>query len=191
MNETEVLALLERYDAVRAGHFKLSSGLHSDRYVQCAAVLQWPHVAERLGHELASRFADAGATAVLGPAMGGLLIAHEVARHLDVRMVFSERVDGAMRLRRGFAFAPTDRVLVAEDVVSTGRSQREAMAVVTDRGADVVGVGAIVNRWRDASFGVPFAALLPLAVEAWEPDACPLCASGLELEAPGSRHLVR
>lgn len=191
MNPTEVLGLLERRGALRTGHFKLSSGLHSDTYVQCAQVLQWPHIAERLGHELGTRFAASEATVVLGPAMGGVIIAHEVARYLDVRMIFTERVDADMTLRRGFNVESSDRVLVAEDVVSTGRSQKEAIDLVTSGGAECVGVAAIVDRSTDVSFGVPFHALAEIEANAWDAQGCPLCEQGVALDVPGSRHLVR
>lgn len=191
MKASEVLSLLAEQGAVRRGHFRLSSGLHSDLYVQCALVCQHPALAERLGAELAGRFAAAGPTVVLGPAMGGLVIGHEVARSLGVRMVFSERVDGEMRLRRGFGFVGSDRVLVAEDVVTTGRSQLEAIDLARAAGAEVVGVGAIVDRSAGVSLGVRLEALVSVQASAWEPDACPLCRQGAELATPGSRHLER
>lgn len=191
MNAAEAMAILDTYGALQRGHFRLSSGLHSDVYVQCALVCAHPGIAERLGHELGTRLEGTAPTVVLGPAMGGVVVAHEVARQLGVPMVFSERVDGRMALRRGFAFDARDRVLVAEDVVTTGRSQKEAMALVTDAGAQAVGVGAIVDRSDGASFGVPFEALVRVTGERWEPEACPLCRAGEGIDAPGSRHLVR
>lgn len=191
MNEGEIHALLERYGAIKHGHFKLSSGKHSDLYVQNALVLSHPGIAERLGHELGARFADAGATVVLGPALGGVIIAHEVARFLGVPMVFAERVDGAMTLRRGFEIKTSDRALIAEDTVTTGKSQKEVMALATGAGAEVVGVAAIVDRASEVSFGVPFRSLLRLHAQAWEAERCPLCAGGSQADAPGSRHLVR
>lgn len=191
MNAAEALAVLERCGALQRGHFRLSSGLHSDVYVQCALVCAHPGIAERLGHELGVRFEGADPTLVLGPAMGGVIIAHETARQLGVPMIFSERVDGQMVLRRGFTIGATDRVLVAEDVVTTGRSQKEAMELATAAGAQVVGVGAIVDRSGGVSFGVAFEALVRMAGERWEPEACPLCRAGREFDSPGSRHLVR
>lgn len=191
MNEAEVHALLERHGSIHHGHFLLSSGKHSDLYVQNALVLSHPAVAERLGHELGTRFADAGATLVLGPALGGVVIAHEVARYLKVPMVFAERVDGEMCLRRGFRIDPKDKVLVVEDTVTTGRSQREVMTLATDAGAEVVGVAAIVDRSPGASFGVPFRSLLRVEAEAWDEDGCPLCRRGSDPISPGSRHLRR
>lgn len=191
MNESEVHALLEQYGAIQKGHFKLSSGKHSDVYVQNAIVLRWPGIAERFGHELGSRFADAGATVVLGPALGGVIIAHEVARFLGIPMMFAERVEGSMELRRGFEIGPEDRVLIAEDTVSTGGSQNEVIDLARGAGAEVVGVAAIVDRSEGVSFGVPLRVLLRLRAGLWEPGDCPLCGQGSEAVAPGSRHLVR
>lgn len=190
MNSTEALALLEREDAVRRGHFRLSSGLHSDTYVQCALVCAHPGVAERLGHELGARFEEARPTLVLGPAMGGVIIGHEVARQLGVPMIFTERVDGDMTLRRGFRIRPHDRVLVVEDVVTTGRSQREAIQIVADADARTVGVAAIVDRSEDVSFGAPFRSLVRMEGAQWSPDECPRCRAGEELDEPGSRRLA-
>lgn len=184
-------AYLQEHGAIQTGHFKLSSGKHSDTYVQNALVLRWPGTAERLGHELGAMFAGAGATVVVGPALGGVVIAHEVARFLGVPMFFSERVDGRMTLRRGFRLDPEDLVLVVEDTVSTGRSQREVIDLVRDAHAEVVGVAAIVDRSDGVSFGVPFHALLRLQAPLWEQDSCPLCAEGSEAVSPGSRHLAR
>lgn len=191
MNETEVHALLEQYGAIQKGHFKLSSGKHSDLYVQSALVLRWPGIAERFGHELGSRFADAGATVVLGPALGGVVIAHEVARFLGIPMMFAERVEGRMALRRGFRLGPEDKVLVVEDTVSTGRSQDEVLDLAREAGAEVVGVAAIVDRSEGVAFGVPLRVLLRLRAELWEAEACPLCGRGSEPVSPGSRHLTR
>jgi orotate phosphoribosyltransferase len=191
MNEGEIHALLEQYGAIKHGHFKLSSGMHSDLYVQNALVLSHPGIAERLGHELGSAFADAGVTLVLGPALGGVIIAHEVARFCGVPMVFAERVEGEMVLRRGFQIASGDRVLVAEDTVTTGKSQKEVIALARAAGAEVVGVAAIVDRAAGVSFGVPFRSLLRIDAQAWDAPDCPLCAQGSEPVSPGSRHLVR
>lgn len=190
MNATEALALLEKQDAVRRGHFRLSSGLHSDTYVQCALVCAHPGIAERLGHELGTRFADERPTLVLGPAMGGVILGHEVARQLGVPMVFSERVEGQMTLRRGFRIQEHDRVLVVEDVVTTGRSQREVMQIIADADAQTVGVGALVDRSEDVSFGVPFRSLVRMEAARWSPDECPRCRAGEALDEPGSRRLA-
>lgn len=189
MNAQEVHELLEEHDAIRSGHFLLSSGKHSNVFVQLAAVLKWPGIAERLGHELGTRFASTEPTIVLGPAMGGVIIGHEVARYLKVPMVFSEREEGKMTLRRSFTLSGEDRVLIAENTVSTGGSQKEVVELARSHGADVVGVAAIVDRSPGVSFGVRFEALLRLDADAWEANDCPLCAEGSTPEAPGSRHL--
>jgi len=191
LNQTEIMNAFERSDAIRTGHFKLSSGRHSDTYLQCALVLQHPGIAERLGHELGARLSGYEPTVVVGPAMGGVVIAHETARFLGVRCVFTERVDGEMTLRRGFSIQPSERVVVVEDVVTTGRSPREVMDLMHSNGSSVVAVGAIVDRSSGAAFGVPFEALTTIEAGTWDPDDCPLCASGDEPVAPGSRHLVR
>jgi orotate phosphoribosyltransferase len=191
VNEPELHELLVRHGAILHGHFKLSSGRHSDTFLQTALVTKYPHLAERLGHELGARFGDSGATVVLGPAMAGLIIGHEVARYLGVPMLFCERVDGALELRRGFELGPDDRVLIADNAVTDGLSKREVIDLVKAHGADVVGVGVIVSRSDKISLGVPFETLLTLPTVDWEPDACPLCAEGSAPTAPGSRHLVR
>ena len=189
MNAQEVHELLEEQGAIRTGHFLLSSGKHSGVFVQLALVLMHPGIAERLGHQLGVRFASASPTIVLGPAMGGVIIGHEIARFLNIPMIFSEREEGKMSLRRGFTLSSDDRVLIAENTVSTGGSQKEVVELARSHGADVVGVAAIVDRSPGVSFGVPFEPLLKLDVEAWDADACPLCAEGSTPEAPGSRHL--
>jgi orotate phosphoribosyltransferase len=190
MNEGELHDLLERHGGILHGHFKLSSGRHSDVFLQTALVTTHPHIAERLGHELGSRFAEAGATVVLAPAMAGLIIGHEVARYLGVPMLFCERVGGSLELRRGFELSAQDRVLIIDNAVTDGLSKREVIELARKYGAEVVGIGVIVARSENISLGVPFQTLLTLPTTDWEPDACPLCAKGSRPEAPGSRHLV-
>lgn len=188
MSQTAVLDLFRASGALLEGHFRLSSGLHSAAYLQCALVLQHPAQSERLGRALADVLAGAGASVVLSPALGGLVIGHEVARGLGLRAIFAERQDGALTLRRGFSLAPGDRVVVIEDVVTTGGSTRETMAVAQAVGATVVAAGAIIDRSGGTSaLGVPFHALATLAVATFEPDACALCASGVPVTKPGSR----
>jgi orotate phosphoribosyltransferase len=191
VNETELHDLLEQHGGILHGHFKLSSGRHSDVFLQTALVLKHPHLAERLGHELGSRFADAGATVVLAPAMAGLIIGHEVARYLGIPMLFCERVDGALELRRGFELSAQDRVLIVDNAVTDGLSKREVIELARRYDAEVVGVGVVVSRTEHIDLGVPFRTLLTLPTTDWEPDACPQCAAGSEPAAPGSRHLVR
>jgi orotate phosphoribosyltransferase len=188
VDEATVLDLFRSSGALLEGHFKLSSGLHSPAYLQCALVLADPARAERLGRALGEALGEAGATVVLSPALGGLIIAHEVARALGVRAIFAERQDGTLTLRRGFTLAPDDRVVVIEDVVTTGGSTRETMAVAAQAGATVVAAGSIIDRSGGTSaLGVPFKALAELAVPAHPPESCPLCASGQPVTKPGSR----
>jgi orotate phosphoribosyltransferase len=188
MTESDVLTLFRRSGALLEGHFRLSSGLHSPGYLQCALVLMRPRDAEALGAALGRRVRHLGATAVLSPALGGIVIGQEVARALDVPALFAERADGALALRRGFALTPDDRILVVEDVVTTGGSTRETMAVARAAGATVVGACAIVDRsGGNPGLDVPFEALLPMSLPTYAPDACPLCQSGTPLTKPGSR----
>lgn len=190
MEAFDVHHLLQETGALLSGHFLLSSGLHSPQYVQCARLLQFPTVAEQVGRALAARLRQAGAApdVVVAPAIGGVLIAHEVARALGVRCVFTEREQGVMTLRRGFELAAGETAVVVEDVVTTGGSTRETMAVVAQSGARPAAVGAIIDRSGGrADFGVPFAALTALTIPTYHPDECPLCRAGAPLVKPGSR----
>ena len=189
MEQNEALDLYRRRGAYLEGHFRLSSGLHSPGYMQSALVLQHPADAASLGEGVAAHVQHSGATVVLSPALGGLIIGHEVARALGVRAIFAERAGGtALTLRRGFALSPIDRVLVIEDVFTTGKSTRETMDVAREAGAVVVGAAAIVDRSGGTiDFGVPSYALVRLEVPTYDPDACPLCAKGVPVEKPGSR----
>jgi orotate phosphoribosyltransferase len=188
MTDNDVLDLFRQSGALLEGHFRLSSGLHSDRYLQSALVLQHPDLAEQLGHAIATHTAGLQATAVLSPALGGIVIGQEVGKALGVRAIFAERQDGALTLRRGFMIGENDRVLVVEDVLTTGGSTRETMQVAAAAGGHVVGAAAIVDRSGGAArFDVPFHALLEIALPACEPDRCPLCARGLPVVKPGSR----
>ncbi len=185
----DVLALFRESGALLDGHFRLSSGLHSAGYLQCALVLQHPRHAEVLGRALAGSVGASEASVVLSPAVGGLVIGHEVARALGVRAIFAERENGRMTLRRGFSLAAADRVVVIEDVVTTGLSTRETMDVARASGATVVAAGAIIDRSGGQSqVGVPFAALATLALPTYNPEACPLCGAGVPVYAPGSRN---
>jgi len=187
MTRDELLDLYRRSGALLEGHFRLTSGLHSPGYLQCALVLQHPQHAEALGRAIAERTRDLRPTVVLSPALGGVVIGHEVARALGVRAIFAERQDGALMLRRGFVVAENDRVLVVEDVVTTGGSTRETIQVARAAGGHVVGAGSIVNRGTGAPLDVPYVALLEIALATYEPDTCPLCAQGLPVIKPGSR----
>src|SRR5215467_14690570 len=175
MNQSAVLDLFRQSGALLEGHFKLSSGLHSSGYLQCALVLQHPQHAETLGRAIAARTKDLRSTVVLSPALGGVVIGHEVGRALGVRAIFAERQDGELTLRRGFMLAEADRVLLVEDVLTTGGSTRETMQVATAAGGRVVGAASIVDRSGGrTSFDVPFSALLDVDLQTHEPDRCPL-----------------
>jgi orotate phosphoribosyltransferase len=192
MTRDELLDLFRRSGALLEGHFRLTSGLHSPGYLQCALVLQHPQQAEALGAALANRTRDLRPTVVLSPALGGVVIGQEVGRALGIRAMFAERQDGALALRRGFTLGETDRVLVVEDVMTTGGSTRETVQVARAAGAHVVGAASIVDRSgpsvvREDDFGLPFAALLRIDLPAYEPDQCPLCAVGRPVVKPGSR----
>jgi orotate phosphoribosyltransferase len=204
MDPNAVRRHFDETGALLMGHFRLSSGLHSDRYLQCAKVLMWPGRAEALGAALAAKLAPFSPAAVVSPALGGVIIGQEVGRGLGIRAIFTERVDGVFALRRGFALESGERIAVIEDVVTTGRSTREVLAVLRSSGAVAVACGAIIDRRAlavggidrraasetpDFVDGIPFRTLLALDVPAWEPAACPLCAKGVALDAPGSRHL--
>ena len=188
MTEADLLTLFRQSGALLEGHFRLSSGLHSPGYLQCALVLMRPRDAEALGAALGEHVRALGATHVLSPALGGIVIGQEVARALNLPALFAERVEGTLTLRRGFTLGPADRVLVVEDVVTTGGSTRETMEVARAAGATVVGACAIVDRsGGNPALDVPFHALLPMALPTYPPDACPLCAQGTEVTKPGSR----
>jgi len=188
MDQSSVLSLFREAGALLDGHFKLSSGLHSTGYLQSALVLQHAHHAETLGRALAERLRPLAPTVVLSPALGGLIIGHEVGRGLGVRAIFAERQDGEMTLRRGFRLSASDRVVVVEDVVTTGRSTRETVAVVAGTGARVVGAGALIDRsGGHAGLDVPFETLASVSFPTYQPEACPLCAAGQPAVKPGSR----
>ena len=184
----DVLALFRQSGALHEGHFRLSSGLHSSGYLQCALVLQHPAHAETLGRALGEVLRDLNATVVLSPALGGLIIGHEVGRALGVRAIFAERHDNVLTLRRGFSLSAADRVVIIEDVVTTGGSTRETMIVARDAGATVVGAGSIVDRSGGAAtLDVPFRSLVALSLPTYDPTVCPLCAAGRAVTKPGSR----
>src|SRR5436305_11989243 len=188
MTRDELLDLYRTSCALLEGHFRLTSGLHSPGYMQCALVLQHPQHAEALGRLIADRVRDLRATVVLSPALGGIVIGQEVGRALGVRAIFAERQDGTLALRRGFSLAPGEKVLVVEDVVTTGGSTQETIDVARAAGARVVGAAAIIDRSGGRQrIDVPFHALASVALPTYEADACPLCAEGRPVTKPGSR----
>lgn len=184
----DVRRLLEESEALLTGHFQLSSGLHSPNYMQCARLLQWPARAEACGAALGERMRGASPDVVVAPALGGVVIGQETARALAVRALFTERQDGTMTLRRGFSLSKGERVVIVEDVVTTGKSTREVQEVVESLGAEVVAFAAIVNRsGKRNPFDRPFHALLEMDIPTWDPAECPLCREGSVAIKPGSR----
>ena len=188
MTRDQFLDLFRQCGALLDGHFRLTSGLHSAGYLQCALVLQHPDHAELLGRAIGARTGTLKPSVVLSPALGGVVIGQEVGRALGVRAIFAERQDGALLLRRGFCVTEGDRVLVVEDVLTTGGSTRETMEVAKAAGAEVVGAAAIVDRsGGGVRFDVPFQALVEVSLPTYDAVACPLCAQGLVVTKPGSR----
>ena len=186
--ERETLERYEKRGGLLRGHFRLTSGLHSDVYLQSALVLQHPEDAAALGEALATPFRAERVQTVLAPAIGGILVAHEVARALGVRALFTEREDGAMRLRRGFTLTAGERCLVVEDVITTGGSTREVVQCVEAHGGVVVGIGSLIDRSGGATaFPVKRVALATLTATTYPPESCPLCRSGSPAVKPGSR----
>ena len=184
----DVLALLNKTGALLQGHFRLSSGLHSPNYVQCALLLQHPRNAKALGEALGRLVRSMKPKKIVAPAMGGLIIGYTVAEVLERPMVYTERKDGEMTLRRGFKINRGDPVVIIEDVVTTGKSTRETAAVIAQHGGLVFGYGSILNRsGRQNPFDHPYESLLTLGLETWEEKSCPLCANGIAVDSPGSR----
>jgi len=188
MTQDDILKIFREHGALLEGHFILSSGLHSDRYIQCALVLQYPQIASQLCSELASKLDNLGVRVVAAPALGGVLVAHEVARALGVRALFTERQEGRMNLRRGFRLADGETALVVEDVITTGGSTRETIACVEEAGGRVVAVGSLIDRsGGKADLGLPKASLVTLEVQNYHASDCPLCRAGSPAVKPGSR----
>ena len=182
-------ALLRETGALLTGHFRLSSGLHSPSYVQCARLLEHPRNAKAIGSALASKLRDAGARKIVSPALGGVIIGYTVAEALDLPFVFTERKEGAMALRRGFRIADEEPVVIVEDVVTTGKSTRETADVVASHGGRVVAFASILNRsGRENPFDARYESLMSLALETYDEANCPSCAAGVALDAPGSRY---
>jgi orotate phosphoribosyltransferase len=192
MTREEILSMFTASGALLEGHFQLTSGLHSDRYFQCAKVLQYPRNAELLCADIVSQFRTLQIGAVVAPAIGGIVVGQEVGRQLGVRTMFTERKEDSMQLRRGFEVTHGERILVCEDVVTTGGSVREVIDIVVNNGGIPVGVAYIVDRSKGAvrfpvsNDGKQFS-LLMMDVVAFHPDECPLCASGIPVVKPGSR----
>lgn len=190
LSSEELLEALTRTGALLEGHFLLTSGLHSAKYMQCARLLQYPDLAERIGASIADLLKDQEIDLVAAPAIGGILVAHEVARALGVPSVFSEREGGVMTFRRGLGIEPGKRAVVVEDVITTGGSIKETINTIIERGGDVVATACIVDRsGGKVDLGYPLHALMTMEIAVYKPEACPLCEQGLELVKPGSRKL--
>ena len=188
MEEKEILSLFKETGALLSGHFRLSSGLHSGNYFQCALLLQNPDIAEKICRQLAGYFKDDKPTCVVAPALGGVIVSYETARALGVKSLFTERAEGKVVLRRGFEIGKGDRVLVVEDVITTGLSTGEVLEAVKSQGAKIIGVGCIVNRsGKELDFGVKLKNLVRLDFPTYKPEECPLCKKGIEIKKPGSR----
>jgi len=196
LNQREILEIFQKCGALLSGHFRLSSGLHSGKYLQCALVLQYPNLAEQLCGELASKFKLGGSKidAVVSPAMGGIIVGQEVAKVLGCRALFCEREEGKMKLRRGFEIGRGERVVIVEDVITTGGSVKEIVEIVKGMEGEVEGIGAIVDRSKPflsdelASLNLPLNSLLRIDIETYSPEECPICKKGIPLDKPGSRY---
>ena len=191
MNENDVLKIFKKENAYLTGHFLLSSGLHSPNYMQCALVLQKPWVAEKLCRALSKKLRRYKISAVIGPALGGMIVSYEMGRALKARSLFAERLDGAFALRRGFSMKKGERLLVVEDVITTGKSIYEVIDIVEQSGAKVAAVASLVDRsGGGAIFSQDFQSLLKIRIKSYRPEQCPLCAERkTPLVKPGSRHL--
>jgi orotate phosphoribosyltransferase len=197
MKKEEILTIFKKSGALLEGHFQLTSGLHSPQYFQCAKVLQYPEYATVICETIAQRYRDAKIDIVIAPALGGIIVAQEVGRILNaidtarsaqLKILFTERKDNTMQLRRGFEINPGERVLACEDVITTGGSVSEVIRIVRERGGEVIGVGAIVDRsGGKVNFNNTLFAAMAMDVVTYQPASCPLCAKGIPVDKPGSR----
>ena len=190
----EPFEILTRIGALETGHFRLTSGRHSDKYIQCARLFEFPAYSAEFCAKLAYAFkeSDERIDAVAGPAIGGIIMAYESARALGVRNLFAERENGVMTLRRGFKAAKGERVLVVEDVITTGGSVKELISLLREMGAVIAGVGSVVDRsGGKADFGVTFRSIVSMDIKTWDEEECPLCREGKPIVKPGSRDAVQ
>ena len=188
----EVMKKFEQAGAIQKGHFKLTSGVHSDTYIQCAQVMQYPGFMHNLCSELGRKFRGEDIDVIVGPAIGGIIISHVMAQVLGpwVRAIFTERENRKMTLRRSFEIKKDEKVLVVEDVTTTGGSVREVIDIVKERGGQVVGIGVLIDRSGGRiDFGVKMKSLLTLDIKSYQPENCPLCKKGVLVVKPGSREL--
>lgn len=190
LTKEQIIQIFKDKEVMLEGHFLLTSGRHSDKYMQCAKLFQYADVSELICKQLAEQFAEKKIDLVVGPAIGGITMAYEMGRQLGVKNIFAERENGQMTFRRGFEVPQGANVLVVEDVVTTGGSVKEVIALLKEHGANVVGVGSVVDRSAGkVDFGVEFKAVLSMEVVSYEPENCPICKTGLPLVKPGSRKL--
>lgn len=190
LSKEEIMNIFEKTNVLQTGHFRFTSGRHGDRYLQCAQLLQYPQYAALLCTQLALDFWDECIDVVVGPAVGGIIVAYEVARVLGVRGIFAERENEKMQLRRGFSIKPAERVLVVEDVTTTGGSVKEVIDLVRANGGEVAGVGTLIDRSQGrAVFGTKMASLIQLDFCDYSAEECPLCQQGIPLVKPGSRKI--
>lgn len=188
LTKDEIIQIFKEKEVMLEGHFLLTSGRHSDKYMQCAKLFQYADISALICRQLAEQFSDEKIDLVVGPAIGGIIMAYEMSRQLGVKNIFAERENGVMTFRRGFEVPEGVSVLVVEDVVTTGGSVREVIALIKENGANVAGVGAVVDRSNgQVDFGCEFRAVLSMEVKSYDPAECPICGSGLPLVKPGSR----
>jgi len=190
MTDKNILEIFKKTDALLYGHFLLTSGRHSNQYFQCAQVLQHPQHVSQICEKIANYFKDYEVDTVISPAIGGIIVGQEVARQLNKRSIFAERENGKLKLRRSFDLKPGEKILVCEDVVTTGGSVFEVIDIVKEKGAELVGVGVIVDRSNGTvDFGVPQVSTLQLEVVSYLSDECPMCKEGTPAVKPGSRKI--
>lgn len=189
--DNKVIEILRESEALLEGHFLLSSGRHSEKYCQCARLLQHPDKAEKVISVIVDKIKDVDFDIIVGPAMGGVLVSYELARQTGKPGIFAERVDGKMTIKRGFEVKKGDKVIISEDVITTGKSSLEVVEVLNKLGAEVVALCCIVDRRaKDAQASFPIYSAVKLEIESYEKENCPLCAKGIPYIKPGSRNIV-
>lgn len=181
-----MIKILEESGALLEGHFLLTSGKHSNKYIQCAKVLRYPDKAERILRPVASKLKELSLDVLVGPAMGGIIVAYELGRQLDIEAIFTERVDGEMRLRRGFEIKPGARVAICEDVITTAKSSREVKSLLEELGAKVVAIASIIDR-TNGKTEFDIISSIQLTIDTFDEESCPMCANNIPCEKPGSR----
>jgi len=186
--ENKVYELLKESEALLEGHFLLSSGRHSNKYVQCAKLLQYPDKAAEALKTVCAKLESMDFDLIVGPAMGGIVVAYEMGRQLGKPAIFTERVNGQMTLRRGFEIKKGQKVLITEDVVTTGKSSLETVKVIEEMGGEVIGIACIVDR-KTSQLDIPLFSCIEMEIESFEPSGCPLCEQGIEYIKPGSRNI--